>query len=205
VYEPKSEEIININGPERETIFWHAKGWLVAGYEARLQAELDKMWAHYKDLTDDRLLTLVAALCIENSVDAVLQAFSPRFADCLGSSDFTFSLKIEVVRSMRMLPSRILTACDLIRVIRNEFAHHLEVKEFGQLDNEKCLRKLGPYVAAFSIRKRDANDHRGLFTDLVGFVLLALNVYTRQIARLREYLESEGFGAAFKGWADSAK
>ena len=200
--DPKPEEIVNITGPEGETIFWHTKVWLAAGYESRLQAELDKMWAHYKDIDDDRLLALVAALCIEDSVGVLLQAFAPGFSQC--DADFTFSLKIKMARSLRMLPSRILTACDLIRVIRNEFAHHLEIKDFNQLDNE-CLRKLGHYIAAFNVKERDADDHRGLFRELVGFVILALHVYIGQVAKLREYLGTEAFHSAFKSWAENGK
>jgi hypothetical protein len=204
VDEPKPEQIINITGTDGESIFWHAKAWLVARRGARFQAELDEMWAHYKDIADDRLLALVGALCIENRVDALLQAIGPGFAECPNDPDFTFSLKIQVARSLRMIPSRILTACDLVRHMRNEFAHHLEMKGFGQCD-DKYLRKLAPSVTAFNSAVRDATNYHDLFRDLVAFVLLALGVYTAQVADLRTYLETEGFRRAFKEWADTRK
>jgi len=199
---PNPEKLIDITGPEGETLFWSAKAWLVAGSEGQIQARLDEMWVHYSDVTDDRLLALVGALCVEASVDALLEAAAPGFAQCREDQDVTFSLKIKVARSLQLLPARILTGCDLVRQMRNEFAHHLDVKEFGQLDG-KYLGKLGPYVAEFNRASRDASNHRQLFTDFVGFTLFALDVYTRQVARLREYLETTSFREAFKQWAGS--
>lgn len=199
---PRPEEIVDITGPEGETLFWHLKGWLVARREHQIQARLDEMWAHYKEIADDRLLVVVAALCVEESVNALLQAIAPHFDQCLEDTDFTFSLRIRVARTLRLIPSRILTNCDLVRQIRNEFAHHLDVRAFGQLDPKKHLQKLLPYVAAFSTAPRDASNHSQLFRDLVGFTLAALEAYTQQVTLLRKYLDTVGFREAFKDWAE---
>ena len=200
--EPSPEQIIDIGGPRGETLFYEAKEWLLSGAECDLQAELDALWEHYRDVTDERLLALVACLCLEQSVDALVGAFAPGFDKCSHDQGFTSSVKIGVARSFRVLPSRILTACDLVRSIRNEFAHNLQLNEFAQLDPEKYLRKLAPYVHAYNRAARDVNDHQKLFRDLVGFTLVALAAYTRQVRRLREYMETENGREGFKAWIE---
>ena len=188
---PEPEPILDITGPEDETIFWHAKAF-VAKHQNQLHVEIDEMWNHIEDVADDRLVALVGALCIENSVDALLEAIGPGFRALRGRPDFTFSLKVDVARSLRLLPTRILTSCDLIRQLRNEFAHNLNVKDFGQCD-PKDLNKLSPHVAAFSTAESCTADYRALFKSLTAFTTLALSVYTLQVAELRRYLNTSHF------------
>lgn len=204
--QPTPEQILDISEPRGETLFCEAKAWLLTGAEADIQAEVDGLWAHYRDVTDERLLALVAGLCIEKSVDALVGAIAPSFEEYRQDQAFTFSVKIRVARSLRVLPARILSTCDLVRQIRNEFAHDLQMKEFAHLDPEKYLRKLVPYVAAFNRPDADraANDHPKLFRDMVGFTLVALGAYTRQVQRLREYLETAESREGFKRWAEHA-
>ncbi len=203
IEEPKPEEIIDIEGPEGETIFWHTKSWLIKDRASSIQAHMDEMWEHYRDVEDDRLLALIGALCVENSLDGLLQGFAPGFKRFVGDTDLTMSLKTKIAQSLRLLPVRILTACNLIRQIRNEFAHNLAYKQLGQLDN-KFLRKLEPYVTAFNKEERDSTDYRGLLSNLIGFVLLALRVYTGQTSLLRQYIESAHGREGFKKWAEDS-
>ena len=198
---PIPEEIIDIEGPEGETIFWHGKRWLIENSASSIQAHMDEMWEHYRDVEDDRLLALIGALCVENSLDGLLQGFAPGFKKFVGDTDLTMALKTKIAQSLRLLPVRILTACNLIRQIRNEFAHNLAYKQLGQLDN-KFLRKLEPYVTAFNEEERDSADYRGLLSALIGFVLLALRVYTGQTSLLRQYIESTPGREGFKKWAE---
>ena len=197
--EPKPEDMINITGPEGETLFWHAKAWIAPG-QSQLQAEIDDMWSHIGDLPDDRLVVLVGALCIENSIDALLGAIGPGFRTQDGA-DFTFSSKIKIARSLRMLPARILNSCDLIRQIRNEIAHNLEIKEFSHLD-QKYLQRLGAHVTEFNTAERPPTGYRLWFRDLVSFTTLSLIVYSNQVERLREYLGTSVFREAFGQWIE---
>ena len=48
---PNPEKNIDITGPEGETLFWSAKAWLVAESGSQIQARLDEMWVHYRDVT----------------------------------------------------------------------------------------------------------------------------------------------------------
>jgi hypothetical protein len=198
--DPKPEEIIDITGPEGETLFWHALEHIIAKHGPKLQAELDWLWAHYKDISDERLLAVVAALCVENAIQELLEAFGPGFGKLRDNADFSFSLKISTSRALRIIPSRVLTACDLIRQIRNDFAHHLDRKALSQLDSDKYLRKLTTHVAAFNVKERDNTDYTALFKELVSFTLVALRTYIEHVQRLREYLQTEVFRQGFKQW-----
>lgn len=198
VPEPKE---IDISGPAGETLFYHALEHVVVQHHPEFQAELDELWAHYKDISDERLLALVGALCVERSIQGVLEALSPGFDRLQDDAAFTFSLEIKTVRAMRIVPSRLLAACDLIRQIRNEFAHHLDKKTLSQLSSEKYLNKVKAQVDAFYAKDHANADHGEIFKDLVSFTLLALSVYVKHVRRMREYLETAAFRLSFAEWS----
>lgn len=197
------ESVVDITGPEGESLFWNAKEWLLRGERiSELQKHLDELWVHYRDIKDDRLLALVAALAVENSLDLLVQAFAPDFRQYKEDLDFKFSVKTKVARSLKLVPSRILNCCDLVRQFRNEFAHHLEYQSFSAFD-AKHLNRLHPYVQSFNSQKRDPADHTALFRELVGFTLVALRIYTYQIADLRDFIMQPSAREVFKKWVDS--
>ena len=89
---------------------------------------------HFHMLDDDRLIALIGALIVENAVEAYLSAAMLGYKKELsGSKDFFFSWKIAVAKSLRFCPTKILTCADVIRQIRNEFAHNLGIKDFVEL------------------------------------------------------------------------
>lgn len=202
IEEPNPEEVIDITGPEGATLFCHAKKWLVSDRVEGIQAQLDEMWKHYGDEKDDRLLALVGALCVEHSLDALLQAFAPGFEQCTDDAGFTVAVKTKVARSLQLLPARILTACDLVRKIRNEFAHHLEYTDFSHVDAD-LLQKLEPTVRSFNHAKRGVAEYPLLFRHLIGFLIVGLCVYTEQARQTREFIEGPAGREGFKAWAEA--
>ena len=196
---PSPDEIVNIQGLEGETLFWHLAEWLMVKHTEDLQAHLDTMWRHYKDVADERLLALVGALCIETSLDILLGNFIENYKLLKTDSDFTFSIKIKVARSMCLIPNKILNSCDLIRQVRNEFAHNLEISSFNQLET-KYSGKFEPYVREFNVRDRDWSDLVSLYRDLVGFTIVALTAYSYQLRALKSYLKTDHFRGHFKNY-----
>ena len=201
--QPADDDVIDITGPEAATLFWHAKQWVLQGQQGDLQRSLDTTWQHYRELEDDRLIAVVAALCVEEAIQSLLQAIGPGFKELEEDADFSFSMKIKVARALQMLPARILTASDLVRQIRNAFAHNLDLKSFENLDSKKYLFRIGPSVSSFNSAKRDPNNYRKLFVELVGFILMALNIYKMHVAQLREWLGTQGSRTQLKEWAES--
>ena len=74
----------------------------------------------------------------------------PGYETLLREADFPFSMKIKIADALRLIPSRILTSCDLMRKVRNEFVHNLELQSFSQLDT-KLLNEFAPHVREFNI------------------------------------------------------
>ena len=199
--QPKPEEILNFEGATNETLFWHLKSWLIADKENDLQKRLDELWEHYKDIDDQRLLALVGALCIETALDALLERFMSDYDSFKRDMDVTFSLKIKIARGLHLIPQKILNSCDLIRQIRNDFAHNLNLSELTYLP-KKRLDKLGPYVRAFDIKERNSQDWVVLYRDLVGFTALGLIAYSYQIEAFRDYLGTDDFRYHFKAYIE---
>ena len=191
-HQPNADEIIDIEGPAGETLFWQLKEWLIRDREDAIQQRLNDLWAHYKDDQDERLLALVGALCIEAALDNLLSGFAPRY-----DVDVPFGLKVSIARALCLIPSKILNSCDLVRAIRNDFAHNLDVSQFREL-NRKRLDKLGPYVRLFNTRERDWKDWPALYRDMIGFTATGLTAYALQIEALRDYLGTDEFKKQFK-------
>lgn len=198
-YQPKPEEILNIDGAANETLFWHLKSWLIADKEHDLQKRLDELWKQYKDIDDQRLLALVGALCVETALDALLQRFISDYDSLKEDSDVTFSLKIKIAKALHLIPQKILNSCDLIRRIRNDFVHDLNLSEFTYLP-KKRLDKLGPYVREFKTKERNSRDWVVLYRALVGFTNTGLVAYSYQIEALRDYMGTCDFQRHFKAY-----
>jgi len=196
-HQPNADEIIDIEGPAGETLFWHLKGWLVRDREDAIQQRLDELWEHYKEVQDERLLALVGAMCIEASLDNLLSKFAPQYDVLLDNVDVTFSVKIGIAKALRLIPSKILNSCDLARGIRNDFAHNLDVSQFRELERKR-LDKLGPYVRLFNTGERDWEDWPALYRDMIGFTAAGLTAYALQIETLRDYLGTDEFRRYFK-------
>lgn len=196
---PSRDKIVNIEGVEGETLFWHLKEWLVVEHTEDIQAHLDTMWQHYKDVTDERLMALVGALCIETSLDVLLGNFIENYELLRTDSDFTFSIKIKIARSMCLIPNKILNSCGLTRQVRNEFAHNLEISCFNHLE-AKYSGKFEPYVREFNVRDRDWSDLVSLYRDLVSFTIAALTAYSFQLRALKSYLKTNSFREHFRDY-----
>ena len=59
-----------------------------------LQKQIDETLKYVIDLHDDRLLVLIGALFVENTIDNFLSAVIPDFKLISNNRDFTFSMRI---------------------------------------------------------------------------------------------------------------
>lgn len=193
---PKPEQYINIEGPPGESVFRRLVEWLFPfDRMPELQKELDDYWAHYKDLADERAVALVGALCVEDSLDRMINAFFPASKILHENRDFTFSLKIDIVKACKIMPSRILRDCDRIRKLRNDFAHDLRLKAFSDYENFQAVdQAIKEYQASYDLNV----SPRKRFEDLVAFVCVALNMYTTHVQIMRKFLESADFMKALR-------
>lgn len=195
---PKPEEFLNIEGPLGGSILRRPLVWLLPlDRMAEFQGELDNYWAHYKDLADERAVVLVGALCVEDCLDRMINAFFPASMVLHENRDFSFSLKIDLVHACKLIPSRILHHCDLVRKLRNDFAHNLQLQTLSDWGDEKfqavnqaILTYDQSYDVSLSPRKR--------FEDLVAFVCVALRIYTTHVESMRAFLDTADFMKSLK-------
>lgn len=199
--EPNPRNIINLHGEDKETLFWNLKTWLIVEKAEELQKRGDDLWENYKEVKDQRLLALVGMLCVENALDELLEGFILDFKNLKEDSDVTFSLKIKFAKALHLIPRKILNSCDLIRKIRNSFAHDLNLTEFSSL-NKDYINRLGPYVKEFNSEIGKSLDLVGLYRELVGITILGLLAYSYQIRALRGYLKTEDFRMHFKKYSE---
>jgi len=194
--EPKPEEFINIQGPRGESVFRHLIEWLVPFDRLpELQEELNDYWAHYRGLSDERAIVLVGALCVEDCLDRMINAFFLGSKILHENRDFTFSLKIDIVRACKFIPSRILDDCDLVRKLRNDFAHNLELKTLSDYENLQAVdQAIKAYQAYYDLNVLP----RERFKDLVSFVCVALKMYTTHLQSMRTFVDSGDFMDSLK-------
>ena len=180
-----------ISGPPGETVFSEP----VLRYFRH--NPLPELLRKTEKLEDERLLAIVTALIVEDRLDTALESFIPKYKRLLEKGDFTFSVKIALLESLALVPVRITRAADVIRRVRNEFAHHLEFERLDQL-KEGLLRDIKGLRSAVHAQfgPEDARPRASMleeFKSLSFFVILGLDAYSENLAYLRKRIASEEF------------
>lgn len=187
---PSPESILNFEGPEGESLFRRFLVWcLPVGWEPVIQKEIDEVFSHLRS-EDDRAVALVGALVVEDGVNQLVAAHAPGYKDLAAKRDFSFSMRIELARALRLCPSRLLGAADTVRSIRNEFAHKLALRTFDGCKTE-YLQSAKDHLKQIQPAMASSKSNREIFTSLVSLVYLALRGYSFHVARLSQYIREE--------------
>ncbi len=144
-----------------------------------------------QDAKDDRSKVILGALVVEANLDHLLATWMPGFVKLSKSKDFTFSLKTETLRAMELIPPHILDAVDLIRGIRNHFAHNLNIATLSDLDHSGADKIKNGYSAIFGTNSTAAIEKQ--FHDIATFATQALRAYGSNIKLLRDSLTSDNY------------
>lgn len=83
---------------------------------------------------DDRSKTILAGIIVEHYLDRLLKLLFIDYKVLTDRSDYTFSFKISILKSLRIIPFNILTTCDCVRKTRNEFAHNLTINTISEIN-----------------------------------------------------------------------
>jgi hypothetical protein len=158
---------------------------------------LPELFTKTEGLSDDRLLALVTALIVEGRLDATLSSFLPRYARLTDASDFTFSLKIALLESLAFVPPQVCSAADLLRKVRNEFAHNLDISSFDQLKpklrSEICNLRASVYGVFGSDERKPKDTFLAEFKALAFFCIVGLDAYQENLSYLRTHIETPDF------------
>jgi len=158
-------------------------------FERELQARIDRYEEKYKKTNDDRALALIGALVVEEELDRLLSSWLVDYKKhCRDARDMSFSFKVELAKSTRLIPARILNAIDPVRRIRNTFAHNLDIDTFKEAKEIDAR----PFGALYSKTKTfmiwNETDDRKTFQQLVTLIALALIVYTEHIVKVKDHI-----------------
>ena len=158
---------------------------------------LPELFQQTEGLKDDRLLAIVTALIVEDRIDAVLGSFLPRYVRLTEKTEFTFSMKIALVEALGQIPPNILAAASVIRKIRNEFAHHLEIKAFTELKITLVSDLRNHRAAVYGVFGETGQKPKPSLLEeykaLAFFCIAGLDAYRENLAYLRAKIEDPDF------------
>jgi hypothetical protein len=148
-------------------------------------------------LKDDRLLALVTALIVEDRLDAALGAFLPRYPRLTSTAEFRFSMKIALAEALGQIPPRILSAASVIRKIRNEFAHQLEIESLTGLKSSLTADLKNLRADVYGVLGADQRKPLPTLLEeykaLAFFCIAGLDAYRENLDYLRSHIETPEF------------
>lgn len=161
--------------------------------------EMGKFYKRINETKDERSFVILMALVVEFHIDAVIKAFLPKSKELLEDNSFTFSLKINLLKSLKLIPDRIFQFADIVRKIRNEFAHKIEIDRIDELNSydkgKKLVNRLNnlckQYENHLIYSKSNQENYREKYKDIADFANNALREYEPSILLLRQELEKK--------------
>lgn len=158
-----------------------------------------RLYAKTLEAEDDRLFALVASLAVEHRLERLMAAWLPDFDT--EDIDFTFSIRLRMLEAAKIIPPQIIRAADVVRRVRNAFAHDIDVSRCEDLDKKVLGRLRACHVELFGeedARSKLPRQHlqSAMFTADSGFdrytpTLRWMNIYLRSDA-FRTIMDEEG-------------
>lgn len=151
------------------------------------------------NLGDDRSFVILATTILEYQIDRFLKKFIPKY-DILIDKNTPLNTKIKILKAFNLLPKQFPNMITVIKDIRNDFAHHLEIDNFNDAtkskDLPKNIEKLKKYWNSYSSEMAywlNDDNIRLLFKDIWIVCLEGLRVYENNIELFRKETEKEEF------------
>ena len=143
--------------------------------------------------SDDRLMAILTAIVVEGRIDECLTAFMPLYS----SDKFSFYFKIQILKSLDLVPRLLLTAAELTLKVRNQFAHNLERSSFDSLPPAlQSKLKLDKRTICSRFGNNDTPSEetlREVFQWRSFFVIAGLDAYTGSLSLLRREISQPVF------------
>ena len=190
----KTEPNLYIEGEQGKSIFFRPLEGTISEQEiSELQGSIDEIWHKLSAFQDERLVVLVGALLIESKIDEMLDSIFYNYSSLKESRDFSFSIRIEIARSLGLIPAHLFNSADIIRKLRNEFVHNLKCNKFSMIEKQVLIPKMIGHITKFNKTFVDSMGNLGAFKTLVTFVFIGLFVYTKHILWMNRFLRDPDF------------
>jgi hypothetical protein len=167
--------------------------------------ELPDFFKKIEESGDERSYVIISALVVENQLDGFLEIIMPGYSKLTEIKDFTFSLKIELLKAHKIIPPIIARCINYIRKIRNEFAHNLSINDIDSVD-EKILRvgdSLYDDVYRFYKETHTGKTKRERYHGILQGAIIGLRSYRPNIKLLRRLLDDDEFKLWMKQIGDN--
>ncbi len=162
-------------------------------------------------IKDERSFVILASTVLELKVDIFLKLFIPD-SKPLVNENTNFESKIKILRAFKLIPAQIVNIIELLKNIRNDFAHDINLDSFSEANLSKKLptrlKLLDKYwteyendMTYYKIKPIPVQKYK----DLWAASLEALDVYESNIIVLRQELQQEEFVEKLKTKAKMLK
>lgn len=175
-------------GKEGETLFWQPFPTKIVVHDN----SLDLVFSRSDDL-DDRSVALVSAMISENYIDRMLKLLLPSFSlDRQGAA----SKKIDLLTAFNIIPKHLTKAAQLLNQTRNEFAHHLKLTSFAELDNHKpsLTKAMRGLCQSRNLRvPQDSGEVSRLFEIIFQMATTGINRFEENVRFYTNYTRTQPF------------
>lgn len=146
---------------------------------------------------DDRSKIILSAIVVEYYFDRILQCLLVDYQNLTERTDYTFSLKISILKSLRIIPNEIILMCDCVRKIRNLFAHNIELDDINQIDSKVKNRLIQLYSENVKEKQTDLSLIEK-FQAIYNIGSSSLRTFEKNVRLLREKLDAPDFEEELK-------
>lgn len=148
---------------------------------------LEEALAHLEKAQEERALVIVGALLIEKAIDQLLSAFVQGYED----RDFSFFQKLKLARTIHICPMELLDSVDIVREVRNAFAHDLSVSNLSNVLKKKrnLTKDLRQHIRKYV--KIDNGYEIVGFRFLVSILVEQFYYYQLQAWLINEFIRSD--------------
>ena len=164
-------------------IWWCLDKETQANFMSRLAQSLE----HIVRIHDERLLLITGALLVESSIDNLLSDFMPGYNTLKENRDFSFSLKIALAKATELCPAPLFNYANLIRTMRNEFAHNIATSKIDQLPN-KHIQTLNQYLTQISVSHDLSVDNFKKCYNLISDTIFGIEIYRSSVQKINKMI-----------------
>jgi hypothetical protein len=146
---------------------------------------------------DDRSYAILSAIIVEHHVVRMLKLVMPRFDDFAKSHELSFSMKLDLLESIRLIPEHLVVCADTVRSVRNEFAHDLDIESLDGIRQSTKDKLKSAFNSIPDIEKISGTVGRKTVRETLSWVVqcavIGVRIYESNVKLLMESIRSETF------------
>lgn len=161
--------------------------------------EMPKYFQRLNAIKDDRSFVILAISVLEYRIDKFIELILPNPKKLLDSRT-SISKKLDIIGAFNYIPKHFLDITDLLRLIRNDFAHDLSIDSFDDankhpklLNRLDLLDKFWKKFESDMVEWSEEKPIRIKFKDLWQVCIEGFNIYEINVKLFRQETENKKF------------